>query len=294
MYISGHPLDRHESVLSRIEPDPLHLLAEYPDESVVFAAGMIVSVRTLNTKKGQPMAFAEFEDRIHRTEVVLFPDAWRKFGHLAQKGNVVLVRGKLQLKDEDFSILADEVHDLNEPDLADRILRERDRIRRMEAGRRAGRGMTGTAGGRKSGAPARKPDTAPGRPGPVPGQAGPNAPRDAGLAADRPIRDGRPHGRKNPSEAPSSASRDDSAGEGKRSRSEQHVYVKIDAEHEQEERLARLQTLLVNNPGPIGTVLYYERTKQAKALSDRYRVKPSRQLFTAIEELFGEGTVKVK
>src|SRR5690606_8676449 len=83
------------------------------------------------------------------------------------------------------------------------------------------------------------------------------------------------------------------AGKGQRRR-EQHVFVKIDADHEQEQLLSRLQQLLQSHPGPIGTVLYYERTRQAKALSERYRVKPSRQLFAAIEELFGEGTARVK
>lgn len=268
MYISGHPLDKYEAMLARIEPDPLHLLAEYPDESVVFAAGMVVSVRGLTTKNGRPMAFAEFEDRIHRTEVVLFPDVWRKYGNLVQKGRLLLIRGKLQLKDEDFSILADAVHDLNEPDLEERIRGERESLRRMQAARRtAGRvpAFPG-AGLRESGRPSAQAALSDRRK-PVSREP---VPREAAVAAAPP-----------------------GARESRR-RAEQHVFVKIDADHEREELLARLQTLLRSNPGPVGTVLYYERTKQAKALSDRYRVRPSPQLFAAIEALFGEGTVRVR
>lgn len=255
MYISGHPLDAHETLLSAVETDPLHLLGDYPDGATVYAAGMVVSVRTTTTRKGQPMAFAAFEDRIHRTELVLFPEVWRKFGERVEKGNVLLIRGKLQLRDEDFNLLVDHIYDLQEPDLAERIARERKVRRRAEsAGRPAGPGSV--QNGRPfAGAADRAPQNRPsGTPGPT-----------ARIAA---ARDG--------------------------SRQEQHVFVKIDADHEQEQLLSRLQALLQSHPGPIGTVLYYERTRRAMALSDRYRVKPSRALFAAIEALFGEGTVRVK
>jgi len=41
-------------------------------------------------------------------------------------------------------------------------------------------------------------------------------------------------------------------------------------------------------------VLFYERNQVAKALSERYMVKPTPDLIQDIERLFGSGTVKIK
>ncbi|SEG74237.1 DNA polymerase III subunit alpha [Paenibacillus sp. UNC499MF] len=101
LYISGHPLDDHEALLRELEADPLHYLQDYADNSEVIVAGMVVSSKTIVTKKGQPMAFMDLEDRIARVEVVLFPETWKKHAPLVQKGSVVLVKAKLQLQDED-------------------------------------------------------------------------------------------------------------------------------------------------------------------------------------------------
>ncbi|WP_217559820.1 DNA polymerase III subunit alpha [Paenibacillus sp. GbtcB18] len=101
LYISGHPLDDHQELLQDLEADPLHYLQDYADNSEVIVAGMVVSSKTIVTKKGQPMAFMDLEDRIARVEVVLFPEAWKKHAPLVQKGSVVLVKAKLQLQDED-------------------------------------------------------------------------------------------------------------------------------------------------------------------------------------------------
>ncbi len=129
MFISGHPLDNYEERFRELGLDAMHQYAEYPDEQIVYAGGMIVSVRTIVTKKGQAMAFAELEDRVVRTELVLFPEVWRKYRQLIEKGKVLLIRGKLQHQDEDFKILAEQVYEPDEPELAKRLQQERERER---------------------------------------------------------------------------------------------------------------------------------------------------------------------
>jgi DNA polymerase-3 subunit alpha len=101
MYISGHPLDAYAELMEQLEGDKLHELQDLPDHSEVLVSGMILSNKTIVTKKGQPMAFMELEDRIDKVEVVLFPETWKQAAPLVQKGRLVLVRAKLQLQDED-------------------------------------------------------------------------------------------------------------------------------------------------------------------------------------------------
>jgi DNA polymerase-3 subunit alpha len=121
MYISGHPLDAYRELLDGLEIDQLHHLQEYPDNAEVTVAGMVVASKTIVTKKGQPMAFMELEDRIEKVEVVLFPEVWKQSAPLVQKGNLLLLKAKLQLQDEGVKLLADRVFALNDPQLKERL-----------------------------------------------------------------------------------------------------------------------------------------------------------------------------
>ncbi|MFC0214113.1 DNA polymerase III subunit alpha [Paenibacillus chartarius] len=149
MYVSGHPLDAYAQLLEEARLDMLHDLADYPDNSDVLVAGMVVSSKTIVTKKGQAMAFAEVEDRIEKTEVVLFPELWKQAAPLVAKGRLLLIRAKLQLQDEGFKLLAERIADLSGPG-AEALLRS------WKPGAPAGNtAMSGTEGAsRRQAAPA--------------------------------------------------------------------------------------------------------------------------------------------
>lgn len=148
MYISGHPLDAYAEPLAEMDAVLLHQLAETPDNSEVLVAGMILSNKTIVTKKGQPMAFMELEDRIDKVEVVLFPETWKQAAPLVQKGRLVLVRAKLQLQDEDPpKLLAEQLAALDDPAAVQRL-------RRQPARAAAASGGARSAGAVKPAAPA--------------------------------------------------------------------------------------------------------------------------------------------
>lgn len=77
-------------------------------------------------------------------------------------------------------------------------------------------------------------------------------------------------------------------------RKRQRVYIKIVAANEQPAVLTKLKLLLADHSGQLDTVLFYEQDQKSIALSDSYRVKPSPQLISAIEQLLGEGAIIVK
>ncbi|MEC0197552.1 DNA polymerase III subunit alpha, partial [Paenibacillus taichungensis] len=91
---------------------------------------------------------------------------------------------------------------------------------------------------------------------------------------------------------------DEAAGGTEQSRGprvmEQRVFVKITPQAENPELLARLKQLLQQHSGPVATVLFYEQQQKLLALSDAYRIKPSPSLFSEMEKMLGEGTVKIK
>ena len=72
LYLSGHPVEPHEAELLKFTSGPLEALAPRA-ERVQVAAGLVLSVRTMNTRRGR-MAFAMLEDRSGRLELVVYSD----------------------------------------------------------------------------------------------------------------------------------------------------------------------------------------------------------------------------
>ncbi|MGF9714901.1 MULTISPECIES: DNA polymerase III subunit alpha [Paenibacillus] len=236
LYISGSPLDEFESKLHKLELDPLSSLQEYPDGSDVMVAGLVTASKTIVTKKGQPMAFMELEDRVGKTEVVLFPEVWKKYAPLVQKGKPVLIMAKLQLGDEDYKLFANQLLALDDPHLEQKAVKP-----------------AASAAGGKFSRSERGPSP--------PARRQPAAPKAAGASA-----------------APVS----------------QRVYIRIPAQHEQPGVLSELKRLIAQHTGALPVVLYYEKSQKTLGLSDKYKVRPSPELFRRIEELLGKECVKVK
>ncbi|MFD0679563.1 MULTISPECIES: DNA polymerase III subunit alpha [unclassified Paenibacillus] len=296
LYISGSPLDDYEAVLRVIEVDMLHQLQELPDNSEVIVAGLVLSNKTIVTKKGQPMAFMELEDRVAKVEVVLFPEAWKQFAPLVQKGNPVLVRAKLQQGDEDIKLLADQLVALSDPQLQLKAVR---RPAGHNASARTGGDHPAPAGaGGRSAAPSRQaqaslqPQAREGAAAPRVASSGQTArPPQSGSAA-RPNSPGRavsPASAAQPTRSAAPVGTSSSTASRP-----QRVYVKISADHEQPQVLTALKQLLAEQGGPLSVILYYEKSQKTLGLSDQYKVKPSPKLFQAIEELLGKESVKVK
>jgi DNA polymerase-3 subunit alpha len=130
LYLSGHPLDDYEETISGFELDRMADLHEYPDDSDVLVAGMVAAHKPIVTRKGQTMAFVEFEDRVARIETVLFPEAWKRYGAWIDKGRLLIMRARLQHQDEDVKLIAHEIAPLDHPALAERLLSRRIRTAR--------------------------------------------------------------------------------------------------------------------------------------------------------------------
>ncbi len=230
LFISGHPLDRFAQTMEEIGVAPLHELQNLPEQAEVLAAGMIVSVKKIVSKKGQQMAFVELEDRIMKAEVVVFPEAWRRHALKLQKGLIVLLHARLQHQEEDIKLIAEQVFLLEEPGAHEFAVR---------------------FSKRKSAAETK------------------SVRRERSMAPKTPEKEtGRAHG--------------------------QRVFVKISAQYEHASLLTRLQQLLKNHGGPLDVVLFYEKDKRLLALNKQYRVKPSSELFQAIEAIMGKESVIVK
>jgi DNA polymerase-3 subunit alpha len=77
-------------------------------EDITFG-GIVSAVRPLKTRKGDRMCVLTLDDAQGSIEVVVFPDAFRQHGHLAEEGRMVLVKGRCERDDEAARVLASEI-----------------------------------------------------------------------------------------------------------------------------------------------------------------------------------------
>jgi DNA polymerase III subunit alpha len=72
--------------------------------------GIVGSLRPLKTRKGDRMCVFMLEDPHGSLEVVVFPEAFKQHGHLAEAGRLVVVKGRFERDDESARLLAEEIN----------------------------------------------------------------------------------------------------------------------------------------------------------------------------------------
>jgi len=109
VYLSEHPFS---AVADKIASEKTTLCGQIDAELVgqtVIVAGMLASVRYLFTKDGRPFASAVLEDLDGRVEVMVWPKVYADTRDLWQEGNILLVEGKVRLRDERVQLNCDHV-----------------------------------------------------------------------------------------------------------------------------------------------------------------------------------------
>ncbi|HET6924629.1 MAG TPA: DNA polymerase III subunit alpha, partial [Candidatus Saccharimonadales bacterium] len=100
LYLSKHPLDLFENILSE-QTMPLKELKGEHDGKPVTVGGAIIDIREIVTKNGQKMAFVKLEDRSGEAEAILFPSSYQQTLGVWVRDKVVLIRGRVNGKDRE-------------------------------------------------------------------------------------------------------------------------------------------------------------------------------------------------
>ncbi len=95
MYLSAHPLDPYYIELKYGTTFRLSEREDFPktDGMEVMFGGIVTEVNERTTKFGKRMLIAKLEDFDASTEVVMFEEQMREFGHLMTVGNPVIIKG---------------------------------------------------------------------------------------------------------------------------------------------------------------------------------------------------------
>jgi DNA polymerase-3 subunit alpha len=106
IYVSGHPLDAFEEEVKK--RSPLSTVKSDGRQGIpVVTAGMIETVKELITKKGDKMAFVQLVSKNESMEMVTFPECFETYRDMLVPGTCVAIKGKLNIRNDEPSILVD-------------------------------------------------------------------------------------------------------------------------------------------------------------------------------------------
>lgn len=121
LYLSGHPMNAYRDAARKAGAVHIGSVNEdfaqeggptvYQDEQTIIAAGIVTAYRTRTTRNGALMAYATIEDDTGSIEMLCFARVLERFGRLLSPDSVVLVRGRLSVRDDKPpQIMCDEVY----------------------------------------------------------------------------------------------------------------------------------------------------------------------------------------
>jgi DNA polymerase-3 subunit alpha len=111
LYVSGHPLNGIAHLLAaQVDTQiPAILEGDIAADTQVRVGGILASVNRRVNKNGLPWASAQLEDLTGGIEVMFFPQTYSAYGAEVADDAVVLVSGKVNIRDDRISLIANEL-----------------------------------------------------------------------------------------------------------------------------------------------------------------------------------------
>ena len=102
IYVSGHPLGRYQGVIEQLTSMNLNEIQEVSgsDKRDMIVAGMVVTNKTILTKKGDKMSFAMLEDLSGKIECIVFPRVFSEYEELLKSDDPVVMTGYVNLTEQ--------------------------------------------------------------------------------------------------------------------------------------------------------------------------------------------------
>jgi DNA polymerase-3 subunit alpha len=109
-YVTGHPLDAYAEAIANGKYQTIASLTELSDRASFRVAGAITQVdKKFTRKEGKPFAVVWLEDLTGTLELVIWNELYLECVEQLVPGNVVGVRGKLDLRDEALRATAEKL-----------------------------------------------------------------------------------------------------------------------------------------------------------------------------------------
>ncbi len=115
LYLTGHPIERYLAELDKFVSSRIVELKPTRDQTVV-VAGLIIAMRTMNTRRGDKMAFITIDDRSARIELAVFSEPFQRYRDLLAKDKLIVVEGEVSVDDYSggYKMSARSIYDINQ------------------------------------------------------------------------------------------------------------------------------------------------------------------------------------
>jgi len=107
-YLSDHPLKQVLEPTRLLAPINLADLDQLPDKRKVSAVVMVSLLKTVTTRKGDPMAILTVEDLTSSCEAVVFPKTYAQLGHHLSQDARLLLWATVDRRDEQAQLIIDD------------------------------------------------------------------------------------------------------------------------------------------------------------------------------------------
>jgi DNA polymerase III subunit alpha len=103
-YLSSHPLQTYDHMLKHLKLESIKSASEKIEsysgkrEPSITCCGLQQTYKVINTKKGDRMAFAQYEDLTGKAEIIIFPRLFAKVEKWLADYTVFIVKGNLDLE----------------------------------------------------------------------------------------------------------------------------------------------------------------------------------------------------
>jgi DNA polymerase-3 subunit alpha len=114
-YVTGHPLARYAQQLKRFTSISTANLSQCEDGAEIKIVGLIAKIKqTLTRAKQEKMAILKLEDLEGVVEALVFPVAFQKVSRYILPNTVVLIKGRLNLKEDTPKIIVNDLFPIEE------------------------------------------------------------------------------------------------------------------------------------------------------------------------------------
>ena len=110
LYLSGHPMDEYADTVRKLGAVPIGTIMgdlssgeekhRFADNQYVTVAGIVSAVKTRTTKNNTLMSYISLEDNTGAMELIAFQKALDEGGRYAETDAVIIVRGRISVRDE--------------------------------------------------------------------------------------------------------------------------------------------------------------------------------------------------
>ncbi len=109
LYVSDHPMMGAERALRKYTDGTLGELRDSREGDMRTVGGIVTVLNRRYTKRGDLMATFVLEDLGAALEVMVFPKTMEQYGHLLEDDAIVVIKGRLDVRDDTPKIIAMEV-----------------------------------------------------------------------------------------------------------------------------------------------------------------------------------------